>query len=57
MPGKCGCDVCGHRDEMLAKRASANQQAAEKRRYLKETGIGTKGTLTVKTLEKMWANS
>lgn len=57
MANKCVCDVCVYRDEMQIKREKNNKVAKEKRRYFKETGIGTKGTLTVKTLEKMWARS
>lgn len=56
-PEKCACEVCTYRDAKVAKFRKDNEVAKEKRRYFKETGIGTKGTLTVKTLEKMWANS
>lgn len=56
-PKKCFCDVCVYRDAALAKRIVINKKLAEKHRYFRETGIGTKGTLTVKTLEAMWARS
>jgi hypothetical protein len=57
MPSKCCCEVCTYRDAKKAEMIKNNKVAKEKRRYFKETGIGTKGTLTVKTLEKMWARS